>query len=224
MLKIESNGRDSKKRIYSGELILLTALLNNSFCVALLAESKFGLTTLSSVPYAFFKAFPYISFGNWNSIVLIAILFILYLLDRKTIIYYLLSITMSFLFGFFIDFFLYILKYIPNYLPLRIIKFAVGFLLLPFGVVLFNICDYPVLPYDCFVRDISKKYNIELSRFKLYSDLVCVFLATIVSLSFTGQIAGVGVGTVISALFTGPMVKVWSKKLDGIKSRSLIKV
>ena len=49
-----------------GELVLLVAVLINSFGVVLMLHSGAGISAISSVPFAFSEVFTRISLGTWT--------------------------------------------------------------------------------------------------------------------------------------------------------------
>ena len=50
-----------------GELVLLVAVLINSFGVVLMLHSGAGISAISSVPFAFSEVFTRISLGTWTT-------------------------------------------------------------------------------------------------------------------------------------------------------------
>lgn len=99
-------------------------------------------------------------------------------------------------------------------LPLRIAMFVVGMLLTSFSVALFFKTYLFPQVYDFFVKAVSYKYGIKLSRLKTLVDLSCLTASVIMTFAFFGKIQGIGWGTLIMALFNGTVIGFFSKLLD----------
>ncbi len=72
---------------------------------------------------------------------------------------------------------------------------------------------YPQI-YDFFVQEISKKYHITLKIFKTCFDCTFLILSFIMSLFLFHGIVGIGIGTIIVALFNGTFISFFKNFLD----------
>jgi len=96
----------------------------------------------------------------------------------------------------------------------RIIFFVVGVLLTTFSVALFfNTYLYPQV-YDFFVKGITDKYGINLTKFKTGFDFTCLTVACIMTLVFFKKFIGVGVGTLIMTVFNGTIIGFFNKLIN----------
>lgn len=74
------------------------------------------------------------------------------------------------------------------------------------GVAAFIKSNYPILPFDTFVKEICLKKDIEIARFKTRFDFVCLGVSLISSIIFFGRIKGINIGTLVSATILGSMI------------------
>ena len=191
------------KKHFPSELALAVGVLLNSFCVSLMVKSNFGISTLSSVPLVLSDIFTRMSFGTWNFIVQSVSILILVLVTKRFKVGYLLSFVIAEIFGVLLDFYKAIMVSWPNTVDCKVIYFVAGFFGITYGASLFIKCKLPVLPFDTFVRDMTEYLRVPVKRVKTSFDLICIVITLAFSLSMMGHIDGVGIGTVVAALFTG---------------------
>jgi uncharacterized membrane protein YczE len=101
-----------------------------------------------------------------------------------------------------------------NTLVTRISFHFLGMLFCSFGVSMFFHTYLPPEVYELFVKEISGKFGININRFKIGYDCVSCGAAVIMSLSFFGDIRGIGIGTVFCALMNGYIIGLFSKLFE----------
>jgi uncharacterized membrane protein YczE len=104
--------------------------------------------------------------------------------------------------------------FLPDASWLAAVYFALGALGLSLGISLLMKCGLPILPFDTFVRDMSEHFGWPVKHIKTALDMSFLALTLILSLGVLGRLEGVGIGTVIGALFTGSLVAGWSRMAD----------
>ena len=109
------------------------------------------------------------------------------------------------------DFWIHIL---PNELWMRVIYFAISYLLISFGIALSNRCCLPVTPTDLFPRELSKIICVAYSRIKISFDVICLAVTAIMTGIFLGHLEGLGIGTVLAAFTMGKVVGMIGEHLD----------
>lgn len=201
------------KKLFPCEIALIVALVINSINLCLLVKSSFGVSTLSSVPLVLSLIFSKFSLGTWTFLVQAITLGILIIIIKQGKIGYLGSFITAILFGVFVDIGNNLLSMLPTDLSYRIIYFIIGFIGLGFGAVLFMESRLPIIPFDIFVRDISKAKHIKVGYVKIVYDIICVLISVILSLIFLNKINGVGIGTIISMFLMGYVIQVFTKKI-----------
>ena len=85
------------------ELALIPIICVNSFAVVQMLFSGFGISAISSVPYAFNQVLPDISLGTWTYLFQGLLVCILFGVRRNIHIPYLFSFVVGFLFGIAVD-------------------------------------------------------------------------------------------------------------------------
>ncbi len=215
--KSVSDDLNIKKRfVLPAELSLVLGLVLLTFSVILVRTSQFGVAVLTSVPFVLSQKFTFMSAGTWSTVIMIVLLIILIVLTKKSIKSAIMSLLLSFAFGGLIDLAIYLLAGLPISFAWRIVYFVIGFLAIPMGITLFVKSGYPMLPFDSFVRDLSSYYGWKFSVTKTIFDIVFVSFSALFSIFALGGLKDVGVGTVISAIFTGFIIKLYAAWLDKV--------
>lgn len=191
--------------------------------VAFTKHAELGVSPISSVANVMSCKYSSLSLGTWliiwNCILIVGQILIL---RKKFQLIQLLQVPLSFLFGWFTDFGMWIVSAIPvNSYPIRLIMVVVGIVILGFGISLSVIANVIMNSGEALVKAVSDTTNKEFGDVKIFFDILCVVMALILSLIFFDfTIVGTREGTIISALFTGVIVKFFGRKikkpLDGI--------
>ena len=191
--------------------------------MAFTKHAELGVSPISSVANVMSCKYSSLSLGTWliiwNCILIVGQILIL---RRKFQLIQLLQVPLSFLFGWFTDFGMWIVSSIPvNSYPIRLIMVVVGIVILGFGISLSVIANVIMNSGEALVKAVSDTTNREFGDVKILFDILCVVMALILSLIFFDfTIVGTREGTIISALFTGVIVKFFGRKikkpLDGI--------
>jgi uncharacterized membrane protein YczE len=190
-----------------GEVSLSIGIALLSLAVSLLVHANFGISTISSVPYALSHTTD-LSFGAWNIIFQVSLLFILLAITRKFKTGYLASFVIAFVFGYVADFFIEILYVLPTELAWRLLYFAAGYALLCLAISFMVESRVPMMIADAFINDLRRYYHVTFRRMKTIFDVSCILIAAAISLAFAGHLVGVGIGTVILAVITGAGVHI----------------
>lgn len=203
------------KKCFTGELALLLGLVFNSFASTLMIKSGFGLSSITSVPYALSLAFDKLTYGTWNYIFQCSLIVMLVLVTRKFKMGYIISFFLAIVFGYLIDFFnSTIIQALPNGFLLNTIYFIVSFCMISTGMSLLLNCKTPVLPVDTFTRDLPAHLNIPYKRSKTIFDVSCLAVTIVISLIFLKKLVGIGIGTVVCAFITGKVVSIINNFID----------
>ena len=117
------------------------------------------------------------------------------------------------MFGWFTDFGMWVVAGIPtpNYFT-RMTMVLIGIIILGFGISLSVTANVILNSGEAFVKAISDTTHKEFGNVKIAFDVNCVILAVVLSLIFFDlSIVGTREGTIISALLTGFVVKIFLK-------------
>ena len=196
------------------ELALIPIICVNSFAVVLMLFSGFGISAISSVPYAFNQVLPDISLGTWTYLFQGLLVCILFGVRRNIHIPYLFSFVVGFLFGIAVDVHESWIDILPTDLSWRILYFAVSYLLLCVGIAIGNKSRMPLAPTDLFPREFSVLTEKPYSRMKICFDVTCLTVTALVTWAFAGGIRGLGLGTVLAAFTMGKVIGKIGEQLD----------
>lgn len=206
----------SRKEIAKRYMLFVISLFFAALGVAFTKHVELGVSPISSVANVMSCKFTSLSLGTWliiwNCILIVGQIIIL---RKKFQFIQLLQVPLSFLFGWFTDFGMRIVSYIPvNSYPVRIIVVIIGIIILGFGISLSVIANVIMNSGEAFVKAVSDTINKEFGDVKIFFDILCVIFALILSLVFFDfTIVGTREGTIISALFTGIIVKFFCGKI-----------
>ena len=213
----------SKKEIVKRYILFVISLFFAALGVAFTKHAELGVSPISSVANVMSCKYSSLSLGTWliiwNCILIVGQILIL---RKKFQLIQLLQVPLSFLFGWFTDFGMWMVSSIPvNSYPIRLIMVVVGIVILGFGISLSVIANVIMNSGEALVKAVSDTTNKEFGDVKIFFDILCVVMALILSLIFFDfTIVGTREGTIISALFTGVIVKFFGRKikkpLDGI--------
>ena len=100
----------------------------------------------------------------------------------------------------------------------RVIMMIVGIILSCFAASLYFVADLGVSTYDAIALIITETWGIGKFKYvRMITDFGCVAIGTILYIiatnGFTGYTAIVGIGTIITAFFMGPLIDVFSEKI-----------
>lgn len=106
-------------------------------------------------------------------------------------------------------------SYIPvNDYAVKILLVITGIIILGFGISLSVIANVIMNSGEAFVKAVSDKTKMNFGNIKVGFDICCVVLSVLISFFlFKGKIVGAREGTVLTAVFTGFMVKFFVSKL-----------
>lgn len=207
----------SKKESAKRYILFMISLFFAALGVAFTKHAELGVSPISSVANVMSCKYRSLSLGTWliiwNCILIVGQILIL---RRKFQLKQLLQVPLSFLFGWFTDIGMWIVSYfsVDSY-PVRLIMVFVGIVVLGFGISLSVIANVIMNSGEAFVKTVSDTTNKEFGDVKIFFDILCVFVALILSPIFFGfTIVGTREGTIISALFTGIIVKFFCRKME----------
>ncbi len=179
-----------------------------SFGVILAIKADYGVTVSTSLAYVFSLKYKFISFGTFNYLIQGFIFIFTVAILKNLKIKFLLSFITAVVFGYFIDLFNFLLKnFTANSHLLKVSVFALGLVFIGIGLAFFVKSSFPILPFDTFVKEVSSKYNINIGNFKTGFDICILTCSTIASFVFFGTLKGIGIGTAISAMTIGTLVR-----------------
>ena len=195
---------DLKKRtawyILGLNLIAAAVVLNIRYNV--------GVAAFSSVMYAISEIY-HISLGTASILCYLLFVVLQCILSRKITLTYLLEIPLSFAFGILTDVYDWLIPVLPFPLPLRLLCFALTMFITGAGVFLCVKSRMVLTPTDGIVNTISEVFHLRFSTVKNGFDLSMVAISAGLCLFQHCPFYGIGVGTVLSALMLGRIIKLY---------------
>lgn len=183
-------------------------ILINSFGIVLITKGALGTSQISSIPYVLSLQMPFISFGMFSFIMnMVYIVLQALLLRRQFKPIQLLQIVVNVVFSASIDVFMSMLSfYAPQQLFTRVLSAIAGCIVLAFGISVEVAPDLIMVPGEGIVAAISKVSGRRFGSVKVVFDVTLILIAALLSWLFFGNIVGVGVGTLLSAVSVGQFV------------------
>mgnify|MGYP005797041749 FL=1 len=183
-------------------------ILINSFGIVLITKGALGTSQISSIPYVLSLQVPSISFGMFSFIMNMVYIVLQALLLRKQFKpFQLLQIVVNVVFSASIDVFMAMLSfYAPLQLFTRMLSAITGCIVLAFGISVEVAPDLIMVPGEGIVAAISKVSGRRFGSVKVAFDVTLILIAAALSWVFFGDLVGVGVGTLLSAVSVGQFV------------------
>lgn len=194
------------------------SVLGVVFCgisVGFFKVAAFGVDPFQSFMSGIDKTVP-LSFGVLNVLVNAILLLFALIFDRHYI--GIATFVNLFLLGFIVDGTIAVINLVFPGIGLvgRIVFFAVGFVSLCFSSSVYMTADLGVSTYDAVAIVMAEKWKMGKFKYiRIATDLVCVLLGTCLILLGGGDLrevtASVGVGTILTAFFMGPLIDFFNR-------------
>ncbi len=198
---------NNKRFIKFSEMSYILGMLILPLGAALMAKADLGISMVIAPAYLLSLKFDALSFGTAEFILQTFLLIVMSIIAKRVKLGYVLSFVSAIIYGVILDGFMALLALIPcPTLPWQIVFYIAGVAVSSLGVAFFFHTYLPPCAYDYFVKDVSNKFDIPISRFKLSYDVTSCVFGVILSLLFFSGIKGVGVGTIICALVNGYII------------------
>ena len=214
---------DVKKRCLRipGEITYIAAIVMLSLAVAILTAADFGISMIVAPAYLLSLKVGILTFGQAEYVIQ-AVLFVAFCVCMRGFRpVYLSSFLTCLIYGAVLDLWRRVPVFDPTVtppgsmsMPIRILMFVTGVLLTSLAIALFyKTYLYPQV-YDFFVKGVSCRFHVPLTRFKTCFDLTCLAVSAVMSLVFFGGFVGIGFGTVLVALINGRLIGFFCRILD----------
>lgn len=206
------------KRTFYTETAYVIGLITLALGTAFIERADFGMSMVVAPAYLIYlkvsDSLSWFSFGMAEYCFQAFLIIILAIVLRRFKRTYLFSFITVFLYGSILDVMMKAVDLIPgNGILQRAACYSVGFVMCTVGVsLLFHTYISPEA-YELFVKEISSKFNLDISKTKTVYDCCSCIIAVAMSFLFLGfwHFEGVKLGTVLCALINGWMIGQWSK-------------
>jgi len=194
-----------KLLIYAGGILMV------SVGIVLCKKCNLGISPVSSIPLIMESIIPF-TFGNLTMLFhLINTILQLILEHRKIAVRTILQIPLAFCFGMVIDWIQGFIIIDDSKLICQLMALVLSVFFTGFGMLCMISVNLIQNPPDGLVCVLSRKLNRELGQIKIYYDITCVIISSIIGTIVIGKPRGLGIATIVSAIFVGKTV-IWLKK------------
>lgn len=206
-----------KKKIFYAELAYCIGLLCSTIGIALMERSDFGVSMVVAPAYLLHlklsQFWPWFTFGTAEYTFQALLLLVVILILRKIRLSWFFSFVTAVLVGLVLDIVMVPVGYFPTEkIWQRLIWYLLGMQFCSFGIALMFRTYISPEVYELFVKLLSRKAGVELTKFKTVYDISSCLLAVTLSFLFFGfgHFEGVKWGTIVCALVNGKCIALWS--------------
>lgn len=189
-------------------MLYLTGLNLIAAAVVLNIRYALGVAAFSSVMYSISEIY-HISLGTASIICYLVFVLIQCILSKKITLTYILEVPLFLAFGLLTDFYDWIIPALDFSFWLRLLLFSMTMFVTAMGVFLCVKTDLVLTPTDGIVKTISEVFRLPFSLVKNTFDISLVAVSVLLCLGNHTELYGIGVGTVLSALCIGRMIKMY---------------
>ncbi len=211
-----------QKKFIFRHLIFLVGLFLTAIGISLTIKIGIGSTPMSIIPFVLSTVFPF-SFGLMNFTWSLTFVFgQMILLKKEFTKEQYLQFLICPLFGYFIDLGLNIFKnYNANFYYEQVLALIGACIIMAFGIQLQVTANVIINPGEGIVKAIAYKTKIRFGNVKIMFDTSVMLIGIVLSLIFLHKVIGVREGTLIIALTTGSIVKVFKWIFDHLGAERL---
>lgn len=193
---------EKKRRI----MMTIFGVLTAGMSVGMFNFSAFGMDPFQVLAHGIWMQFS-IGFGTFYTIINLIMLVFIFFIDRRKI--GLGTVINIFLLGYVVEFSSWLwTTIIPNpTLVIRSIFLIIGVIIICFGSSLYYTADLGVSTYDAVALILSERKVARFQYCKIASDLCCTIIGFVLG-------ATVGIGTIVTAFFMGPIIAFFNKKIS----------
>ncbi len=183
-----------------------------AFAVVLNIRFDFGVAAFSSVMYSISKIYN-ISLGTASIICYLLFVIIQCILSKKITLTYILEIPLSFVFGWLTDMYDLIIPSLQLNIFITFLLFSLTMFITALGVYFCVKSNLILTPPDGIVKTISDVFDIAFSKVKNIFDISLVFTSILLCLINHCPFYGIGIGTLLTALFIGRIINLYETYL-----------
>ena len=183
--------------------------------IGIMTIAGVGTSPISSIPNVLSLIFPP-SIGVFSfSFNMLLILFQAILLGRRFPKIWLLQIPFTLVFSAIIDLTVSLLRpAAPQSYPFQLLVLLLGIAVLALGVTIQVFANVLMLPGEATVQAVSLRFGLRFGNAKVATDAVLTAIAAAISLAAFHGLNGVREGTILAAILTGQVVKLYTRLLD----------
>ena len=186
--------------------LYILAIFILGFGIVLNTKAGLGVGSINTLPYALSQITP-LSLGMATTLMYFVFVAGQTAIYRKIDAKVLLQIPFSYVMGMIIDFYDNLMNFKADLLPVSFLLLFAAIICTAFGAYVMVTMDFIPNPADGMARAVGVAIHKEFGQGKLVFDCVMITVTAVVSLVFAHKIIGIGVGTVLSAIFIGRLIQ-----------------
>lgn len=167
-----------------------------------------GVAAFSSVMYAISEIYN-ISLGTASIICYLIFVGLQCVMSKRITLVFILEVPLSIAFGLLTDLYDLIIPELPFGLIVRFVFFCMTMFLTAAGVYLCVKSKMVLTPTDGIVNTISEVFHLRFSAVKNAFDISMVIISALLCMFNRSPFFGIGIGTVLSALLLGRIIKIY---------------
>lgn len=192
--------------------LYIIGILILGFGLILNTKAGLGVSAINSVPYAV-SQMTRLSFGNATTILYIIFVIAQILIYKHLDIKILLQIPFSYVMGVVLDVYDQVLNITIQSHFHAYVLLIIAIITTALGAYLIVTLDLVPNPADGMVKAISKVIKKEFGKTKMMFDIAMMIVTIVMTYTITRSIIGIGIGTILSALFIGQVIVLYNRYL-----------
>ena len=199
------------KRTFYCELAYAAGIVVLALGTALMEKANFGMSMVVAPAYLIHlkvsEFLPFFSFGMSEYLFQAFLLVLLSLIAGRVKKSYFLSFLTAFLYGIILDALMGLVALLPfDGILWQAALYIAGMFVCSIGVALLFHTYFPPEAYELFVKELSEKCHMTISKTKTIYDCCSCALGVVLSLCFFRTFVGVQWGTILCALINGWLI------------------
>lgn len=222
----------------SNELLWLFGIVFVALGVSICSKADLGVSMIAAPAFIISEALSelsnFFSVGVTEYIIQGILLFLLCIVIRRFDWRFLLSFAVAVIYGYTLDFFLWLTEGIViEAVVAKWVVLIIGDMITAFGVACFFRTYMPLQVYELFVSEISKKFNIIITKVKSGFDISLLVISILLAFTLFGDNSPVkwseigsfsfhnlGLGTIITTVINAPLIALSGKIIDALFDNS----
>ncbi len=202
---------NSKSNSFNRTALTVLGVLLISFGIAWMRFSQMGTDPFVTMNIGISKMIS-MDFGLIQMLANIFLLVVMMKFTPKLI--HLGTILGIFVVGYLSDFLLAVIEFLPATFFVQLLAMCIGLFFCCFGVAVYMTADMGIAPYDALGMILEKKLSSRLTykELRVITDICCVAVGFLCG-------APIGLGTVITAFFTGPLINMFKNIIQQYGNR-----
>jgi len=192
-------------------LFYILGLIVMAFGVAMSIRAEIGVAPGGAISVAIYMFVPF-TVGQCTAMFNIFCVIMQFVITRRLTLKHIFQLPMAYVFGMLLDVFYNILVFDHPSIIYNYIQVVVGMFIFSFGIRTIVGANIILAPPDGLARAAGDLFNWPMSKSKLVFDIVVTIIAALITYIFGRNLfMVVGFGTLITAVFTGPLIGLFTK-------------